>query len=116
MQCKDIDDLPILKFLDSLHGRWANWFDAKFCNSVRNAMPPETPDKLVLAKMKTLIRRGLVSGCDCGCRGDFVLTEMGAAFLMQHGYTPQSTPLSTEADPVDPFGFMLIKSSNSQNR
>jgi hypothetical protein len=31
--------------------------------------------------MKQLIRRGLVAGCDCGCRGDFHITAGGMAAL-----------------------------------
>jgi hypothetical protein len=77
-QCKDIPDRPILEFLESLNGQWGNWFEAGYPASVRNAMPPGTPDKLVLGKMRMLIRRGLVDGCPCGCRGDFVITDKGA--------------------------------------
>jgi hypothetical protein len=34
------------------------------------------PDKVVLAKAKRLVKRGLISGCTCGCRGDFeIMTE-----------------------------------------
>lgn len=32
---------------------------------------PNMPAKLVLSKAKNLIRKGLLDGCDCGCRGDF---------------------------------------------
>ncbi|MBL7487125.1 hypothetical protein [Frankia sp. AgW1.1] len=32
---------------------------------------PVIPEKIVLAKAKRLIRRGLLEGCACGCRGDF---------------------------------------------
>lgn len=32
---------------------------------------PGMPWKVVLAKARSLIRRGLIDGCDCGCRGDF---------------------------------------------
>ncbi len=40
------------------------------------------PRKLQLSVMARLIRRGLVDGCACGCRGDFVLTTKGKeAFL-----------------------------------
>lgn len=83
MQCKDIPDAPILQFLASLNGRWANWFGNEYDNSVTHAMPADTPEKLALAKMRTLIRRGLVDGCDCGCRGDFVLTEKGRQALAE---------------------------------
>lgn len=39
------------------------------------------PWKVVLAKMRGLIKRGLVSGCDCGCRGDFEITAAGRRAL-----------------------------------
>jgi hypothetical protein len=33
------------------------------------------PEKVLLAKAKRLIHRGLMTGCACGCRGEFELTE-----------------------------------------
>ena len=39
------------------------------------------PEKVVLAKARGLIRRGLISGCACGCRGDFELTDRGRELL-----------------------------------
>ena len=87
MQCKDIPELPILQFLfdqpiEYYGGRkWTNWFGDEYENSVTHAMPPNTPDKLVLAKMRQLIKKELVDGCDCGCRGDFVITDKGIEFL-----------------------------------
>lgn len=85
MQCKDIPDIPVLRFLAGPYDGWpvpgwGTWFwsdDYKPANSVLNAMPAGTPPKLALAKMKVLIRRKLVSGCPCGCRGDFEITEAG---------------------------------------
>lgn len=79
LQCKHIPDGPILAFLHRLNQRWANWFGDEYDNSVTHAMPCGVPDKLVLAKMRQLMHRGLVDGCDCGCRGDFVITEKGEA-------------------------------------
>lgn len=32
---------------------------------------PDMPYKVVLAKARSLIRRRLLSGCACGCRGEF---------------------------------------------
>ncbi len=29
------------------------------------------PDKVIRAKARSLIERGLMDGCACGCRGDF---------------------------------------------
>lgn len=92
MQCKDIPDAPVLAFLRDLpdipgmpgvqcSGTWY-WRDGfKPENSVLRAMPTGTPEKLGLAKMRMLIRRGLVDGCPCGCRGDFTLTAKGRASL-----------------------------------
>jgi hypothetical protein len=77
MQCKDIPDRPILEFLDKLNGRWATWFGNEFDNSVTHAMPPGVDNKLALAKMRKMIKRAVVKGCPCGCRGDFVITEKG---------------------------------------
>lgn len=85
MQCKDIPDEPILEFLAGFPIEdwiWATWFPG-YPNSVLNAMPPETPEKLARAKMARLGRRGLVDGCDCGCRGDYELTEKGRAMVTQ---------------------------------
>jgi hypothetical protein len=80
MQCKDIPAIPILQFLASHDGRWCNWYFGDE-RDVHRAMPAGIPDKLVLAKMQTLHRRGLVDGCFCGCRGDFELTEKGRDLL-----------------------------------
>ena len=92
MQCKDIPTRPILQFLDEL-GQWGTWFwveagdyadrpeyESKPANSVRRAMP-KVPDKLCRAKMASLMRRGLIDGCPCGCRGDYELTLKGRKFL-----------------------------------
>jgi hypothetical protein len=94
VQCKDIPDLPILRLLKSLNGKWANWFDGRewdgsngehLSNSVLRAMPTETNGKLALAKMRQLMKRGLVKGCPCGCRGDFEITQLGEKHLANSG-------------------------------
>lgn len=55
---------------------------------------PDMPWKVVLAKARSLIRRGLIDGCDCGCRGNFevkpTLTVRRADFDLS------STPLNGE--------------------
>jgi hypothetical protein len=90
MQCKDIPELPILRFLAGPYDnwpvpRWATWFnyEPRPENSVLNAMPLGTPAKLALAKMRQMIRKGLVEGCGCGCRGDFEITDKGRALLQE---------------------------------
>lgn len=46
---------------------------------LKGALPdyPNMPWKVVLAKARKLIRRKLIDGCDCGCRGDFEVTRAG---------------------------------------
>lgn len=85
MQCKDIPDRPILEMLAKNPKQWHTWYDGKW--NVREAMPPDTPPKLVLAKMRMMIRRGVVDGCPCGCRGDFVITEKGLAEISHDSKT-----------------------------
>lgn len=59
--------------------QWHNWCWTEW--NVMEAMPTGIPPKLALAKMRMMIRRGVVDGCPCGCRGDFVITEKGLAEL-----------------------------------
>lgn len=82
MQVKHVDKIAVLKRLEEIEasGRLGTCFTG-FDNSVGTAMPEGTPEKLQLAVMQNLIRKGLVDGCCCGCRGDFTLTERGRAAL-----------------------------------
>lgn len=41
------------------------------------------PWKVVAAKCRALVKRGLLDGCACGCRGDFTVTPAGAEMLKQ---------------------------------
>ena len=80
-QCKDIPDRPIIEFLYKLE-QSATWYNPRpGYPSVLEAMPRDTPPKLALSKMEMLIRRGLVDGCSCGCRGGFIITEKGTLWL-----------------------------------
>ena len=83
MQCKDIPDLPILEFIGSFNGAWCQLSGTEYPQSVFRAMPEGVPWKLGKAKMHMLIRRGLVEGCTCGCRGDFYLTKKGKSFIAE---------------------------------
>lgn len=83
MQTKDMDKIAVLQRIADIQltGRSATVFSG-FENSIGTAMPDGTPEKLQLAVMKNLIRKGLVDGCCCGCRGDFLLTEKGTLKLL----------------------------------
>lgn len=76
-QCKDIPERPILELLAHNPDKWHTWGTGYYMVTVQDAMPEGTPPKLQLAKMRSLMRRGLVGGCGCGCRGDFAITESG---------------------------------------
>jgi hypothetical protein len=87
VQCKDIPDRPILEYL-SRQTRWATHWISEIPESewpnVRAAMPTDIDEKLGRAKMSMLLRRGLVDGCDCGCRGDWQITDEGREWLASH--------------------------------
>lgn len=82
MQCKDIPDQPIIEFVWNVNNanRWAN-NSFQDDGDVVHAMPSEAPWKLRLAKMNQLLKRGLIDGCACGCRGDYVVTAKGCEFI-----------------------------------
>jgi hypothetical protein len=90
-QAKDIDDVFFLRAVDyacnTTHSiafgtesgdipHWSFRWDLE-------RLMPMFPERVILAKASALIRRGLMSGCDCGCRGDFELTKDGKAFLRE---------------------------------
>ena len=77
MQCKDVPTIPILQFLKKHKGMWCSLFNGGPLPWIFDAMPKNIPWNLKLAKMNKLIRKGHVSGCACGCRGDFEITEKG---------------------------------------
>lgn len=77
MQAKDIPEQPIIEFLLGLN-RWACCWPG-FDNSVLNAMPEGTPEKVGRAKMRAMIRKGIIEGCACGCRGDFRIAQVNGA-------------------------------------
>lgn len=84
LQAKDIPDLDVLiaVYRASLDGKWGwegrvRW---AFLSDMEEAFPNYSP-KLVRAKMKAMIRKGLLRGCACGCRGDFQFTDKSKALV-----------------------------------
>jgi len=89
IQAKHVSDVAVLRAVERLgakireaHGgfsaAWAFTWDlyAEF---------PSVPEKVMRAKMVALIRRKLVTGCTCGCRGDFEITSTGKEALAGEG-------------------------------
>lgn len=88
MQAKDIDDRAVLAAVKELAGpddHWAMRWDLETKLGV--------PEKVLRAKCDALIKRKLLDGCTCGCRGDFELTRAGEEILR----TPQATDTTNEA-------------------
>lgn len=86
MKTSDIKDADILNFLADRQGSWTSLWYGHFgkesdIQDVYWAFPEGTPDKICHAKMKSLYKRGLVGGCDCGCRGDFEITDKGLQLI-----------------------------------
>lgn len=73
MKAADIDDVEILGVIERLCAETGSW---TFTYHVA-ASYPSVPPKVVAAKLSKLLRRGLVTGCACGCRGDWELTTKG---------------------------------------
>jgi hypothetical protein len=72
MQAKDIPDFRILNLVRVFNegGYWCLTYDLE-------ELLPDYPPKVILAKCRSLIRRGRMAGCTCGCRGDFYLDGYG---------------------------------------
>lgn len=72
IQAKDIPEQPIIDYLIGLNGKWATHWTGMIMPSItENAIPPNTPEKVILAKLRAMIKKGVIQGCACGCRGDF---------------------------------------------
>lgn len=69
MQAKDLSDerlLAAVRAVRGIHGapKWSALWDVQKQLS-------DVPPKVVLAKLRSAIKRKLLDGCGCGCRGDF---------------------------------------------
>lgn len=76
MQAKDIPDATFLEAVRKLQSVWRwNPFLGRAITGPASvwdlANTLQASDKVVRAKARRLIRRGLLDGCPCGCRGDF---------------------------------------------
>lgn len=65
---------------------------------------PAMPEKVVMAKANRLIRRGIIDGCPCGCRGDYEIMPETAAEL---GLVPAPGDRSGSHEP---YGYWIIPS------
>lgn len=71
----------VLMFLANQKGKWSTWGPSFYMPTVQAVLPVGTSDKVQLRYMQKLQRLGLVSGCNCGCRGDYSPTTEGLVYL-----------------------------------
>ncbi len=80
IQAKDIDEDVLLAYLRRAPGEWHFHLDPRKRDMgdptdfrfLHNAFPGvEIPEKVLHAKLSSMLRRGLIHGCSCGCRGDW---------------------------------------------
>lgn len=80
LQAKDIQDIDVLRFIGT-HDKDQTSRDGKKWVLVydfeEDPVFAQYGRKLLLAKCASMIRRGLIDGCACGCRGDFEMTTLG---------------------------------------
>lgn len=90
LQLKDLDTKVILRELAKWQGRWSTWGEREYVNektgepymiNIQLRTYPGSPDRLWLKKMTKLMNKGYVGGCDCGCRGDYEITDEGLALI-----------------------------------
>lgn len=75
----DITDAAVLDIVADLsHAIYPPWSksDASYGHPVDRwsieKRLPAYPGKVVLAKLRSMVKRGVLDGCACGCRGDFI--------------------------------------------
>jgi len=70
MQAKDIPEAPILDAI-KMHATNIGCQFGKIAEAL-----PEVPQKVLRAKLSSMVKRGIISGCVCGCRGDFNIARL----------------------------------------
>lgn len=108
MQTKDIDTIDFLNainIISEIKGgdysrgkqRWVMRWELE---TFLNFKYPEVNWKLTLSKARNLMKKGLLEGCDCGCRGDFYLTPAGyekvTVWVLYNSRPPQLVPVVRE--------------------
>lgn len=78
LQAKDLSTDAILRYLADRQGTWTMRWD------LAADLFPDIPEKVVLAKIRSIMAAGLSGGCSCGCRGDLEITDKGLAFIGRH--------------------------------
>lgn len=71
---RKVSEAGILAVLRRNPGAWhTHWLVNGEMPRVYDPAWPDAPEKLVLARLRAMERKGLVTGCGCGCRGDWTI-------------------------------------------
>lgn len=72
MKASDLSEPEILALLSRRPTVWhTHWSGTGSMPRVYDPTHPDAPEKVLLAKLRAMKRKGLIDGCDCGCRGDW---------------------------------------------
>lgn len=77
LQAKDIPTQRIIEVIKEQYGVYGgcnNDLQTSSLWDIQGALA-EFPPRVVLAKLSSLLKRKMIAGCDCGCRGDFEVIE-----------------------------------------
>lgn len=77
----EVRRLSLVHPYNTTYPGWVFTYDLIHSFPPWEACPPHERSKLIRAKATRVIGRGLMTGCTCGCRGDFELTEKGERLL-----------------------------------
>jgi hypothetical protein len=72
MQTKDITDATVLDAIAAVRVKdWTPWRPPWPSLSDVQSYLNDIHPKLVLSKLRSMVKRGVILGCGCGCRGNF---------------------------------------------
>lgn len=84
IQAKHVSDIDVLKFIDQQNKESGPWMMRQDVEAHFKPIPP----KVVLSKLRALLKKRLIDGCGCGCRGDFTMTTDGRVLLENRTMRP----------------------------
>jgi hypothetical protein len=72
VKASDLSESAILQLLSERPGvAHTHWEAYGPMPRVYDPTHPDAPIKVLSAKLRGLVRRGVIRGCACGCRGDW---------------------------------------------
>lgn len=76
MKASDLSDERIIGVLMQHPGKWHSSLGPnEWMPHVYDPAFPDVPREILIEKLRSMIERELISGCACGCRGDFFVGD-----------------------------------------